>query len=99
MTMAKVGRKRHVQLPLLNRGGTGRARLGKNGERPRAGRPRKQGRRNTDHLPRPAVRASRPVHVVLSVLSVVGNLRRRDAYRALRRASEVVVKRAATRAA
>ena len=48
------------------------------------GRPRKRGKHDPDHVTRPELVARHPVHVVLRVMSAVGNLRTHHAYRAIR---------------
>ena len=74
--------KKHV-----GRGGKPRG-----GKRPGAGRPPKGERAGVPHAPRPSVKASTPLHVVLRVAKAVGNLRKRDMYRALRESTIVVAK-------
>lgn len=66
------------QLPLFRSHG---------GKRRGAGRKRKPGRRGSPHKERPELKARHPVHVVLRVVSAVGNLRRRCAYKAVREAT------------
>jgi REP element-mobilizing transposase RayT len=61
--------------------------------RRRAGRKRRPGRKpngpraGSPHKTRPELRARHPVHVVLRVVPVVGNLRRRSTYKAVREAT------------
>jgi REP element-mobilizing transposase RayT len=77
-------RKKHVQQLLWKPRG---------GKRRGAGRPPKGFRSSERHRTREAFRANQPVHVTLRVEGAVGNLRRRDAYHALRRAMLVVADR------
>ncbi|HEX3762940.1 MAG TPA: transposase [Kofleriaceae bacterium] len=70
-------RKRHVQQELFRRGG----------KRKGAGRKPKQGRAGSPHKARPVIKPYHPVHVVMRVVPAVGNLRRRDMYKALREAT------------
>jgi len=56
------------------------------GKRPGAGRPRKQGRASEKHQKRERLAARYPVHVNIRVEKAVGQLRRRRAYQAFRRA-------------
>ena len=94
-------RKRHEQMELLNKGGTGKARKqrkarrAKAGEAPkRIGRPVPKGKRPSErHERRQAFKASEPVHVVLRVEKGVQPLRRREIYKALREATLVVASR------
>jgi REP element-mobilizing transposase RayT len=66
---------------------TGTKRLERRGGKRRgAGRPRK-GRSSSPHKKRPRLRASTPVHITLRVVAVIGSLRKRHMYAALRRAS------------
>ena len=89
-------RKRHVQQELLTKDGT-RVKSRKGGKRPGAGRPPKGERAGAPHRKRPAIKASEPVHVVLRVLSIVGMLRNRHIYKAVRGATLVVARREAMR--
>jgi len=57
------------------------------GKRRGAGRPPKGARSGSPHKVRPALASRYPVHVVLRVVSAVGNLRRRCVYRAAREAT------------
>jgi REP element-mobilizing transposase RayT len=77
------GRKRHVQQELFKRGG----------KRKGAGRKPKGPRAGSRHDERPEVEAKNALHVVLRVVSAVGNLRRRDMYRAMREATIVAAVR------
>jgi REP element-mobilizing transposase RayT len=93
-------RKRHEQIELLNKGGTGKARQQrkarrvKAGEAPkRRGRPIKGDRAGAPHKKRDAFKASEPIHVVLRVEKGLGGLRRRDIYHAVRGATLVVASR------
>ena len=56
------------------------------GKRPGAGRPRKQGRASERHQKRERLAARYPAHVNIRVEKTVGQLRRRRAYQAFRRA-------------
>lgn len=82
--MARM-RKRHIQQALVFRTWGG-ARKG-------AGRPRAIGRRIESHQARPNVRPYDAVHVSLRVVEDITRLRRRHAYRAIRRAANVVLSR------
>ena len=84
-------RKRHAQLELLNKAGTGRGdtRVGKH----RGGRPIKGARKAAGHRKRLAFKPNQPVHVVMRVVPEVGNLRQRLMYAAIVRASIVAAKR------
>jgi REP element-mobilizing transposase RayT len=64
------------------------------GKRRGAGRPAKGARASEAHKRRPFLDARHPVHVVLRVERVVGALRRRLVYRAVRAATQVVLRRA-----
>ena len=75
--MARSVRKRHVQQELFRHGG----------KRPGAGRRPKGARAGGAHKKRPKIKARHGLHVVLRVHPVVGNLRRRDMYQAIRGAS------------
>ena len=75
-------RKRHVQTVL-------RLKVDKNGQRrggkrPGAGRKPRGERASERHKARPELNARHPQHVTMRVVSGVGWLRRRDAYRAVR---------------
>src|SRR6185503_14810781 len=70
-------RKRHVQQELFRRGG----------KRKRAGRKPKGARAGAPHKKRPDIRPNQALHVVMRVVSAVGNLRRRSLYKAMRDAT------------
>ena len=74
------------QLPLLV------APTPKRKRKPKRGRPKKPGA-GVPHKRRPTLSARHPVHVVLRVVSAVGSLRRRLAYRAIRAATIVSVQK------
>lgn len=57
---------------------------GRGGWRPGAGRPRKQGQRNVDHVRRPLLEKDTPVHVTLRIGADVGSMRRRAGFQAVR---------------
>ena len=85
MTIAKPSssraskqRSEHEQLVLFKPRG---------GKRRGAGRPPKGKRAGAPHKPRPFLHERYPVHVVLRVVSAVGNLRRRCVYQAIREAT------------
>ncbi len=63
------------------------------GKRRGAGRPPKGKRAGASHKRRVAIKASQPVHVVLRVLEVMGQLRKRSMYQALRGATIAVLER------
>ena len=94
-------RKRHEQMELLNKSGSGKARRPrtprrvKPGEAPKRkrGRPIKGERAGSRHKKRTAFKASEPIHVVLRVEKALGRLRRRDIYHAVRGATLVVASR------
>ncbi len=94
-------RKRHEQMDLLNKGGTGKARKQHKARPPKPGEPakRKRGRpikgdrAGAAHKKRAAFKASEPIHVVLRVEAALGRLRRRDIYHAVRGATLVVASR------
>ncbi len=81
-------RKKHVQQDLLNKAGTGKARMHRRGSRP-IGRPRTKGRRRVAHIARPELIARNPLHVTLRVKMEIGNLRKAKLYKALRVATYV----------
>ena len=54
------------------------------GKRPRAGRPPNGKRAGSPHKRRPVLKDRHPVHVVLRVVPEMGNLRKRDIYKAVR---------------
>ena len=62
------------------------------GKRRGAGRPAKGKRAGSAHKCRTAIKASQPLHVVLRVLPVMGRLRKRTMYQALRWATLAVLK-------
>jgi REP-associated tyrosine transposase len=70
-------RERHVQQALFRHGG----------RRKGAGRKPKGARAGQAHDARPVIKARHALHVVLRVVPEVGNLRRREMYRAIRAAS------------
>ena len=84
-------RKRHLQLPLLDASGT-KARDPRGGKRAGAGRPRKGPRSSEPHKRRRAFKARSPLHVVVRVLPVIGALRRRRMYKAVREATITAAK-------
>jgi REP element-mobilizing transposase RayT len=61
--------------------------------RRKAGRKRKGGRVGSPHKQRPELKSRHPVHVVLRVISAVGNLRRRCTYKAVREATLTTARR------
>src|ERR1700712_6095513 len=63
------------------------------GKRRGAGRPPKGHRAGPAHVERPFLHARYPVHVVLRVISAVGNLRRRCVYQAVREATLTAARR------
>jgi len=63
------------------------------GKRRGAGRPAKGTRAGSPHRKRAFHDAQYPVHVVLRVASAVGNLRRRSAYHAIRKATRTTARR------
>ncbi len=63
------------------------------GKRKKAGRKQVNARKSQPHRKRPAITAATPVHVSLRVAPHVRRLRRLDAYRAIRRAMTVVLRR------
>src|SRR5215468_411108 len=76
---SKRGRKRHVQQELFRRGG----------KRKGAGRKPNGKRAAERHGERPTIKPYYALHVVMRVVDVVGNLRRRSMYKAVRDASVV----------
>jgi putative transposase len=64
------------------------------GKRRGAGRPPNGTRAGSPHKQRPELNARYPVHVVLRVVDVVGSLRRRCVYRAIREATLTTARRA-----
>jgi REP element-mobilizing transposase RayT len=75
--------KRHVQQELFNRGG----------KRKGAGRKPKGARAGSPHEERPEVKPKHALHVVLRAVPAVGNLRRREMYKAMREATIVAAVR------
>ena len=73
------GSQRHVQQELFKNGG----------KRKGSGRKPKGKRAGSAHQGRPEVKPNQALHVVLRVVPVVGSLRRRDMYRAIREATIV----------
>jgi len=63
------------------------------GKRRGSGRPPKGRRAGSPHKERPYLHARYPVHVVLRAIGVVGNLRRRFTYRAIREATLTTARR------
>src|SRR5690348_17374364 len=55
--------------------------------------PKPKGPRGSPHTVRPELKARHPVHVVLRVVSAVGNLRRRATYKAVREATLTTARR------
>jgi REP element-mobilizing transposase RayT len=84
-------RRKHVQQEMLTKDGT-RPKSKKGGVRRRAGRPPKGERAGAPHDERPTLNANEPIHVVLRVLAIVGVLRNRHIYQALRHATLVAAK-------
>ena len=72
-----------LQTSWLDSTGT-KPRSTRGGRRRGAGRPPKGRRSGSPHKKRPRLRASTPVHVTLRVVSVIGSLRKRLMYHALR---------------
>ena len=82
------------QLPLFAKAADKRRgpdRKGRRGKKP--GRKPKGPRAGSRHKVRPELRARHPVHVVLRVVSAVGNLRRRATYKAVREATLTTARR------
>jgi REP-associated tyrosine transposase len=76
-TVSKRARKRHVQQELFRRGG----------KRKGAGRKPKGRRAGSRHEKRPLIKPQFALHVVMRVVSAVGNMRRRALYKAVREAT------------
>jgi REP element-mobilizing transposase RayT len=74
---SKKTRKRHVQQELFRRGG----------KRKRAGRKPKGARAGSPHQARPTIKPNQALHVVMRVVRDVGNMRRRELYKAMRDAT------------
>jgi REP element-mobilizing transposase RayT len=85
-TKRRKVRKKVGQLEMLDASGT-KKRDPRGGKRAGAGRPPKGKRSSEPHKRRQAFKAREPLHVVLRVLPVMGGLRRRRMYRALRKAT------------
>ena len=77
MTARAKRTRKHVQQELFRRGG----------KRKGAGRKPKGTRAGSPHQKRPAFESNRAVHVVMRVVSAVGNMRRRALYKAMRGAT------------
>ena len=77
MARARRPRGRHVQQELFQHGGRRRG----------AGRRPKHGRAGSPHRKRPVVKPYHGLHVVIRVVPVVGSLRRRAMYKAVREAT------------
>jgi putative transposase len=84
---SKARTANHDQLPLFA------PRKPRGGKRRNAGRNPKGARAGAPHKLRPVLASRFPVHVVLRVVDAVGNLRRRNAYHAIRIATYVVAER------
>jgi REP element-mobilizing transposase RayT len=84
-TRARAKQREPEQLVLFKKRG---------GKRRGAGRPPKGPRAGSPHKQRPYLHARYPVHVVLRVVSAVGNLRRRRVYHAIREATLTTARRA-----
>jgi putative transposase len=78
--------KRHVQTDLFIKPKR-KAAKGK-----RLGRPPKNGRAGSPHKKRPTLDARNPLHIVLRAIALVGSLRRRDIYKAVRWATIIAAK-------
>src|SRR3954469_21532284 len=63
------------------------------GKRRGAGRPPKGPRAGSPHQERPFLHARYPVHVTLRAVGIVGNLRRRCVYQAVREATLITARR------
>jgi len=83
-------RKRHIQLDLLNKAGTGRGdtRVGAH----RGGRPLKGARRAAGHRKRIQFKPNQPLHVVLRVVPEVGSLRHKLMFVAIQQATIVAAR-------
>jgi len=81
---SRAARKRHVQQELFKRGG----------KRKGAGRKSKNGRAGTPHRKREELDEQAVLHVTLRTVDEVGNLRRREVYKAVRAASITAARRA-----
>ena len=80
------------QLPLFAAPADGRATARKRRRGKKPG-PKPKARAGSRHKVRPALKARNPVHVVLRVVSAVGNLRRRATYKAVREATLTTARR------
>ncbi|MDB4960415.1 MAG: hypothetical protein JWP01_414 [Myxococcales bacterium] len=80
--MVRQPLKKHVQQELFRHGG----------KRKGAGRPPKGKRAGSPHKKRPTLKGRFPVHVVLRVKAELGNLRKRDIYKAVRWATITAAK-------
>jgi REP element-mobilizing transposase RayT len=89
--MARL-RKRHIQQSLLNATGT-KPKSRRGGKRKGAGRPPKGQRAGSPHKKRIAFKARNPLHVSLRVEKVIGSLRRRCMWHAVRSATFAVASR------
>lgn len=85
-TLARHLRTTEIQLQWLDATGT-KPLSRRGGKRRGAGRPPKGRRAGSPHKKRPTLKPTTPVHVTLRVVTVIGNLRKRHMYEALRRAS------------
>jgi REP element-mobilizing transposase RayT len=85
ISVVRRGRKRHVQQPFVFRTW--------GGKRKRAGRKQVNERKSQPHRTRDAVTPNMAILVTLRVAQSVRRMRRRDAYRAIRRAMLVVLAR------
>ena len=97
-TKRSVGRalKRQVQQEIRwpNKAGDvrGRKREAKPRGKKQVGRPKKPGA-GMSHAKRPALKAREPIHITIRVVDVIGRLRTRHAYMAIREAAITVLKR------
>ena len=81
------------QLPLFATPADQRRRRKRRPGSKRPGRKPKGARAGSPHKVRPELKARHPVHVVLRVVSAVGNLRRRTTYKAVREATLTTARR------
>ena len=88
--------KRHVQQEIRWENKAGDLRGRKREAKPRGkraiGRPKKKGA-GMPHVKRPALKAGEPIHITIRVAEVIGRLRTRDAYMAIREAAIAVFRR------
>ena len=84
--MPRLRLARHLQTTWLDVTGT-KPIENRGGKRRGAGRPPKGPRASSRHKRRPPLKLGTPVHVTLRVVAVIGSLRKRHMYEALRRAS------------